>query len=505
MSTQKRPARSREPDGNNAVIDPPSNPQSVLATAAPSPWLRFVGLDIHKEYVTIVVIDRSLNILISIKKMEWPAFGQWAQRNLTQTDAVVIEMTGNTWTVHDMLVNLVGLIYIVHPPNVADLMKKRGVKTDVRDAFELAKLLATGYLEDKYRVWAPPQAVRELRTLTKQRYKLVRMRTQAKNRLHAVLTRHHIAPPDSTLPFSAKRADFWKELPGLSPAEKLEVKLNWDTVRFAEQAIDELHEPIAAAAIKDPAIAILVQLPGIALDNAATLVAAIGDIGRFKKPRRLVGYAGLGSRVEQSGDKLWRGPITKKGRKELRYVMVDAATHAVKYHKRWKKEFAALTKRMPEAKAYVVIARKLLIVVWHILTGAESDRDGDPQQIAASYIKLFYDIGPKNLKGRRVMDYVREQMDDLGVGAELKTVFYGKTRYLPPSRHDPEGEVATPARDTRPPEYPPFGCASMRPGPDPRTFEGRLLTGRSKPEGAKKKRPLASERKKAPVPPDPTG
>jgi transposase len=506
MSGRRPSSQPVSPPAADAVIEAPIRKRAVAESPQPdkeAPWQRFFGFDIHKGYITIIALDRALNTLVTHKRMSWDEFALWAPRVLTKTDAVVIEMTANTWTVHDMIVDLVGKVVIVHPPNVARIMQRRGVKTDCSDARELARLLATGYLDDEG-VWVPPQAVRELRTLTTSRYKLVRIRTQAKNRLHAILGRHHLPPPEGTVPFSKKHESFWLNLPKLSSAEKLEVKLNWETVHFAEAGIDALHDEIAKVAAHDPSIQILIQLPGFALDHAATVIAAIGDISRFAKARQLVGYAGLGSRVEQSGDKIWQGPITKKGRKDLRFTMVEAATHAVRHHKRWKKEFDTLCKRMDPGKAHVAIARKLLIVIWHILTSAAADIDGDPQQIAAAYMKLYYDIGPKNLKGLKPAEFVRQQLDDLNVGTTLKTVFYGKTRYLPASRHNPDESVATPIRDTRGKGGYKIGCASLKQAPDPRTFEGRLLSGRSNPEGAKKKRPLVGPRKKAAIP-NPTG
>jgi hypothetical protein len=108
------------------------------------------------------------------------------------------------------------------------------------------------------------------------------------------------------------------------------------------------------------------------------------------------------------------------------------------------------------------------------------------------------------------VEYTREQLDDLGIGKEVTEIVKnkktGKRVILPPSRHDPDAmiERAGPNMRGGVHEYPPFGCASIRTGPDSRTFEGRLLSGRSKPEGAKKKRPLVGPRKKVATP-NPTG
>src|SRR4030095_6713281 len=74
--------------------------------------------------------------------------------------------------------------------------------------------------------------------------------------------------------------------------------------------------------------------------------------------------------------------ITKQGRRELRYVLIEAARAAVQSHPYWKREFAHLAKRIGEAKAIVAIARKLLIVVWHVLMAKSADRRADAEQVA---------------------------------------------------------------------------------------------------------------------------
>jgi transposase len=83
---------------------------------------------------------------------------------------------------YDMLVPLVASVTVANPIQVA-LIAKAGVKTDPRDALSLARLLAVGMLPS---VWVPPVEVRELRALGAHRRRLVKQRTQARNRLRAV-------------------------------------------------------------------------------------------------------------------------------------------------------------------------------------------------------------------------------------------------------------------------------------------------------------------------------
>ena len=70
-------------------------------------------------------------------------------------------------------------------------------------------------------------------------------------------------------------------------------------------------------------VPLLVQLPGCGMLNAITILAAIGTIDRFEKPKKLVGYAGLGTRVHDSGT------TYHAERKDLRHAMVSMANNTI--------------------------------------------------------------------------------------------------------------------------------------------------------------------------------
>ena len=90
----------------------------------------------------------------------------------------------------------------------------------------------------------------------------------------------------------------------------------------------------------------LVQLPGIALLSAMTILGAVGDITRFPSAKQLVGYAGLGAGVHDSGKTHRDKGITKQGRRELRYVLIEAAHAAVQSHPYWSWRTSGLARSM---------------------------------------------------------------------------------------------------------------------------------------------------------------
>ncbi|NUM49192.1 MAG: IS110 family transposase, partial [Anaerolineales bacterium] len=119
----------------------------------------------------------------------------------------------------------------------------------------------------------------------------------------------------------------------------------------------------------------------------------------------------------------------------LRWAMVQAARHARTCHPKWKREVERLEPRLGRNKATVAIARKLLVVVWHVLTKAAADRFAEPQKVANSFFALAHRLRARNLPdGLSALAFTRQQLDWLGIGQALTHIPWGsKTFKLPPS------------------------------------------------------------------------
>ncbi len=391
---------------------------------------RFLGLDIHKHYLVAIGVDKDQNQVYGPKRVEWPEFEAWIERDLLPTDSVVVEMTTNTWQVYDTLLPKVYNVTVVHPPDVKAIVKAR-VMNDKRAALILAQLHAANVLPG---IWVPDEHTRELRALVAQRHKMGVLGAIAKNRLHSVIHRHHFIPPEGFELFHPMTRPWWEGLK-VKPLEKVNILSDLDTLAFAQQQKNKLEEVMGQEAAKDERIPLLIQIPGIGLLTALTIIAAIGTITRFPDARHLVGYAGMGTSVHDSGESHTTGRITKTGRRDLRAAVVEAANNAVMHHPFWKKELARLEPRLGRSKAIVAIARKLLITVWNVLMKEVLDKHADPRSIACSLFATAYRVKVRNLpEGMSAKQWVRWQLDRLGIGEEVKEIPWGsKTFKLPPS------------------------------------------------------------------------
>ena len=381
-----------------------------------TPIERYVAIDAHKHYLMVGGMNARQETVLPVRRVEMENYPKWAKANLRLGDAVVIEATTNTWSLYDVTLPNVSKVVVAHPLEVKQIANAR-VKTDKHDVNVLARLLVAELIPE---VWVPPMEVRELRTLIAHRRRQVKMRTMTYNRLHSVVHRNNLVPPEGGF-FADKNRSWWEAL-SLSAVEKLQVRQDLAMLDRLDSLIAEVDQELARLSTTShwsEHCPYLVQLPGFGMINAMTVLSAIGDISRFPTSKDLVGYAGLGGCVHDSGQSHYTGPITKQGRKELRWALVEAAWVAVEHHPFWKQEFHKLTHRMKTNKAIVAIARRLLVVIWHVMTERVADRQADPEMVAFKLMKWSWSLNDLQRGGLTTRQFVRYQLMQLKLGEGL--------------------------------------------------------------------------------------
>lgn len=391
---------------------------------------RFIGLDLHKYYLVATGVDAELNKVYGPRRVDLIELEDWIQKVITRQDALVVEATANAFMLYDALVPHAHSVTIVHPPHLALIVHSQ-VKTDKIAAYHLARLLAKELLES---IWVPPQDVRDLHTLVGQRNKMIRLKTQVKNRLQGVLHRYSIPLPEGPL-FDPAQREWWKTLP-VSKLEKIRIVSDLAALDFALEQIQQLEAHFAEWAAQDERIPRLFEISGLGLISAVTLLSAIGDIRRFPTPDHLVGYAGLAARVHVSGITNHTGGITKTGRREMRAVLVEAAQVAVLHDPRWKAELERLEPHTGRNKAIVAIARKMLVAVWFLLHEQVAEKHLNLERVARKYYEFAYTVGKSNWgECKTAVEFIRQKLDQAGIGQELKSFIYSRKKVeLPPSK-----------------------------------------------------------------------
>ena len=380
---------------------------------------RYVALDIHKHYCVVAGVDREGQVLLQPVRVEHADLEEWLKKKLLFSDQVVIESTTNAWHVYDLLVPLAERVVVANPIKVKQIATAR-VKTDVRDTLILARLLAANLVPD---VWVPPMHVRQMRQLLSQRRQLVETHTQILNRMHSVAHRHHLKHERGKR-FNEKTIG-WQKDKSLSGMEQFQLSLEMENKVYIEKQIERISKEVRKLCHQKPwadAMMYLMQLPGFGVITAMTVLAAIGEIERFETSKHLASYSGLTPGLEQSGTKNRGKGITKEGRRELRWALVEAAQMAVKSDPLLKMKFQTLQKRMHRNQAIVAIARHLLELVWYVLTRRQPYRHFSQERIAYKYLTWAWRMDEVARDGLTRQQFARYYLMRLGIGHDLTRI-----------------------------------------------------------------------------------
>jgi transposase len=357
----------------------------------------------------------------------------------------VVEATSNTWTFHDAVVDLVARVEVANA-NKVTWIAGTDVKTDRLDVMKLAQLCAAHLIP---LVWVPPLHVRELRGLFSHRRRLVKVSTLIKNRLQSLLHRHQFKAPAGDL-YGQANHDWWIAL-GISDTERLHIRHDFANLHLVQHQLEEVEVELQRVSNTEPwasNLPFLMQIPGLGLLSALAILAAIGEVSRFESARHLVGYAGLGARVHDSGSTHRTGRITKSGRRDLRFALVEAARAAVRYDPYWATVTARLGSRIGEKKALVAIARRLLVTIWHVLSKRQADLHAQPERVATKFMRWSWTLKPEHRQGLEAREFIRWKLQPVGIGAELTHLTYGKM----PRRIASAEELWAKRPDLRPPD-----------------------------------------------------
>jgi transposase len=282
----------------------------------------YAGIDLHRTYLVAAVLDND-GALVSERRLPNDAevirayFGAFEE-----SVRAVVEAMGSWHWLYDLLIEAGIPTTLAHPLKLRAIAEAK-LKNDQVDARMLAHLLRTRLIPAAY---VAPPAVRTLRELLRHRAALVRIGTQLKNRVRALLAGH----------------------------------------------VGELDAEIRRRASDDPQAALLMTVPGIGYYLALLIVAEVGEVDRFVSARKLASYAGLVPTTRSSGGHTYHGRITKQGSSWLRWAMIEGAMQVARRPGPLRRFYQRQQRRKGAKVARVALARKLLTQIYWML------RNGKP-------------------------------------------------------------------------------------------------------------------------------
>ncbi len=358
------------------------------------------GIDVHKAFLSATILTQTgikdtrefstnLEGLLDLRN--------WIIENNCQR--VAIESTGiyhiPTYTMLEGKVETI----VANPLQIKHIP---GRKTDALDSEWIAEICLNGQIKPSF---IPCKEIRDIRELTRAHVKLTQAITAFKNRVHKILQRAGIRisvvlsdifgmsgtiilngimdgkPIEQTFGelkskrIKATTAEIKEAIKGeLSQIDIFVVKECLGTISFLNNKLKEVDSrAMHSLTGMKKELEILMSIPGIGFTTAAGILAEIGNITVFPKPKNLVSWSGLAPAVNESAGKSSNSHITKRGNKFLRTFLVLAANSiAIGRPNKLRFFFQRIQAKKGRKKAIVALARKLACIIHHLLTNKES-------------------------------------------------------------------------------------------------------------------------------------
>ena len=362
------------------------------------------GVDVHNKFIVATILSSDglkLQDRFDTSLKELLRFKDWLKEN--GCHKVALESTGNYWLpIYHVLEGSVNFILA----NAYQIKHVPGRKTDTLDSEWIAEICLKNLISPS-RIFCRDH--RELRSLTRTRESLMKVRTKIKNRVTHELKAACIKLSSVLSDVFGKSGRHIVDglLNGMDLEEILEtipsrkIKANKEEIRGTIQAnlsslqiflvrshldmIDAITKQVAEidAMISDHIssrnedMRIALSMPGMGFVSASTILAEIGDFRDFSSPDKLAAYCGLVPSVYQSAGKLINGHITKHGSPHIRSMIIEVAHAIIRTRRdtRLKKFFLRIKARRGTKIGVVALARKVLCILYHLLIHQETYHD----------------------------------------------------------------------------------------------------------------------------------
>lgn len=333
----------------------------------------YIGIDYHKKSWKVTILGEQFEHKTMSQDPDPNILVNYMKRNFPGGDYHAVYEAGFSGFKSCRRLNELGInCNLIHPADVPTSQKEKLQKTDKADSRKLARMLRGKEFEP---IHIPDIQLEADRSLVRQRFRIMKEVTRVKNRVKSLLFQFGIDIPEQ---FTSHQSRHWSKV-YITWLKNLDIqhdslKQTLDNyIRLAESLRSELLvlnrqvRKLAQSEAYSENYRLLTSIPGVGLMTAITFLVQIGDINRFKRLDDLCNYVGLVPRMYGSGEKMRTGKITKRGRKELKIMLIEASWDAIRADPALMLKFNELALRMNKNKAIIRIARKLLSRMRHIL------------------------------------------------------------------------------------------------------------------------------------------
>jgi transposase len=314
----------------------------------------YVAVDFHARQQTISYLDTADGEIHRLQLRHQHDDVRKFYEQFKGEVIVGLEASGYSAWFEQMLAEIGHTVWL---GSAAEIRRKapRRQKNDRRDADLMLDLMLKGNFPKVYTFSEESRTVlRQLRY----RHKLVKVRTIAKNSLHAIAINAGL--PLKRRLLTEQGIEQLQALP-LSPVLSQQ-RAEWlQLIALMNRQIGTVEQALQQKAKGDEAVALLQTHPGIGLLTAMGLRYTLLPVTRFPTTRCVTAYVGFDCMEDQSDDRRRLGSISKAGSKLLRFLLNEAGQTAARRDPELRKFYKRLLHRRDKPKAKVAVARKLLV------------------------------------------------------------------------------------------------------------------------------------------------
>jgi transposase len=326
---------------------------------------KFIGIDYHKKYSQITVMDQAGVILDRARIRSEKAAVETYFKDIKGPSIGVMEASRSWGKMYDVLEEELEEVILAHPQQVRAIAAAR-VKTDKISSEILAHLLRTDLIPKAH---IPSKETRGIKYRLRQRMFLVKIQTMLKNRIHDLLDRNHIEVKEEeefTDLFGKAGLTYLKRLK-LPNGERALLRRELKFLQQTREHIEATNKEIKEIGARDQEVQWVKSVPGMGDFFSLLVVKEIDKIDRFADVRKLWSYAGITPSVFASGNRSYNGRITKQGNKYLRWAVVEGIIPAIRKSPRLKQYYEKIKRKKGPNAAKVATARKLLELIYCVL------------------------------------------------------------------------------------------------------------------------------------------
>jgi transposase len=333
----------------------------------------YVGIDYHKKSWKVTILGDQYEHKTMSQNPSPEILASYLKRNFPGASYQAVYEAGfsgfkSCRALMDLGVNCI----VTHAADVPTNEKERLQKTDKADSRKLARSLRNGELKA---VHIPEPWLEADRALLRQRFRIMKDVSRTKNRIKSLLFQFGIEVPiqftEAQTRHWSKRYTMWLRNLNVQHPSLKQVIENY--LRIGEILRKELLvanrqiRQLSGSERYSSNYQLLITVPGVGLLVAMTILVQFGDITRFNTLDELCNYIGLVPRMYGSGDRIEVGKLIRRGRKEIKIMLIEASWIAIRHDPALMAKFNALSKSMHKNKAIIRIARKLLSRIRYVL------------------------------------------------------------------------------------------------------------------------------------------